>query len=132
MSKQILCTECGKPIKSVDELALDFKLFSLKPVHSFCFKPVWYRLAHFPFSYSYHLKEPLNTSNRWYIFVIFGILGLFPIVLSTMAMIREPPTTPWAIVVFAPFILIGLFFLSYPFARIVGYYKYEKPLMELK
>ena len=137
--KQILCADCGKPIKSVDNLATEAKLFFLgvKPYHFGCFKHFYEVPRLFPFLplvfFPFRDRHPLNHwSNKWYLFAMLGFIGLLPIVLSVRAMVIEPPTTPWAILIFGPFILIGLYFLNLPYARILSYYKYEKPLKERK
>lgn len=50
--KQILCADCGNPIKSVDNLATEAKLFFLgvKPYHFGCFKHFIEKPMLFPLS----------------------------------------------------------------------------------
>lgn len=132
--KQIICAECGKEIKSIKNLATGAKYwFFVKPYHFGCFQ----HFVEVPrFTYTYFPFQdllPLNhQSNKWYIFTVLSIVGLLPIVLSVRAMILEPPTTPFALIIFGPIILISLLLLGIPYARTVSYYKYEKPLTEKK
>lgn len=132
--KQIICDKCKGQIKSSKDLALGFKGFSVKPYHQNCFDFFYVRPIFFgfdPFLFPLQFVSPINPLTL-FMAAVLGFIGLLPIFLSVRAMILEPPTTPWAILIFGPFILIGLYFSYCSYIILLGYYKYEKPLKEMK
>ena len=135
--KQVICHKCKEPIKSIDNLALGFvRRFVItlpaayhKGCYDYSYESPWVITPPIPHR---RIRYPQNHPFSIPLFSLVGLLGIFILGLIGRAMVLEPPTNIFTMLFFTPFILVGLFFLNLAIARMLGYYRCEKPLKEKK